>query len=135
VTEKLELELVAKYPSFFRDYKGDMQETCMAWGMEHGDGWHKLFSELNERIAQYLSTHKNPPDFYWSQVKEKYGTARWYYNGGDDIISDLVDFYEGATVHTCETCGEGGKLRGKGWLYTSCNEHARVGDKDKEGEE
>lgn len=134
MTEALELELVKKYPSFFRDYKGDMRVTCMAWGMEMGDGWYQIFADLNEDIAHYLTSLKPEyvPDFYWSQAKEKYGTACWYYNGGDNVIYALVSIAEHQTAHTCETCGEYGRIRGKGWYYTSCNEHAEEGDKDDE---
>ena len=136
MTEALELKLVQEFPTHFRDYNGNPLETCMAFGCEHQDGWFQLFYDLNKRIAYYLE-HINPsvkPDFYWSQIKEKFGTARWYYNGGDDIISDLISYYEGITAYTCETCGEPGKLRGKGWYYTSCNEHAKAEHKDKEDE-
>lgn len=134
MTEELELQLVREFPSFFRDYKGDMRVTCMAWGMEHGDGWFKLFYELNQKIDKYLKLFKKKdrPYFCWSQVKEKYGTARWYYSGGDEIVSDLVKLAENATHNTCERCGEWGKTRGKVWYYTSCNEHAKSGDKDED---
>jgi len=134
MTESLELRLVKEFPSHFRDYKGDPFQTCMAFGCEHGDGWFTLFYELNKRIAFYLE-NINPnvkPDFYWTQVKEKFGTARWYYNGGDDIISDLVDYYENQTSYTCETCGDLGKLRGNGWFYTSCDDHAKPEDRGEE---
>jgi hypothetical protein len=30
----------------------------------------------------------------------------------------------------CETCGAPGKTRGRGYIYTACNEHAKEGDKD-----
>lgn len=130
--QELVNKLVKDFPSFFRDLGGDPMKTCMAWGIEHGDGWFKLFYELNEKIANYLKLFKKKdrPDFYWSQIKEKFGTARWYYGEGDDIISDLVSYNEDKTAQTCETCGEWGKVRGKGWHYTACNEHAQPEDKD-----
>lgn len=134
MTEILELQLVKEFPTHFRGYNGDPMATCMAFGLEHGDGWFKIFHELNKQIDYYL-TNINPtvkPDFYWSQVKEKFGTPAWYYNGGDDIISSLVAYYEGRCQYVCEVCGEDGKLRGRGWYYTSCNAHAREQDKDKE---
>ena len=64
------------------------------------------------------------------QVKEKFGTLRFYYDGGDDYVRGLVSMAEWASAHTCETCGERGKIRGTGWLYVSCNEHAKDEDKD-----
>jgi hypothetical protein len=127
LTEELEMKLVRNFPYFFRDYKGDMRVTCMAWGMEHGDGWFELFYKLNVDIAAHLETLKiagEPvPDFFWSQIKEKYGTARWYYNGGDSTVDKLIRKAENKTHTTCETCGKPGKLRGTGWRYTACEEH------------
>jgi hypothetical protein len=141
--EELELQLVKDFPTFFRDYKGDPKATCMAWGIEHGDGWYKIFHELNSKVAGYISLLTklrgygevvDIPDFYWTQVKEKFGTARWYYQGGDDIIDDLVSNSEQLTSGTCETCGEWGQVRGKFWLYCACDEHTKPEDLKNGGE-
>jgi len=127
MTEALELKLVARFPTFFRDYKGHPSQTCMAWGMAHGDGWYQLFWELNVEIAVHLdmlkSSGQEVPDFYWAQVKEKFGLARVYYNNGDDVISELVSKYESATATVCEDCGKPGKSTGKsrGWISTLCD--------------
>lgn len=64
------------------------------------------------------------------QVKEKFGTLRFYYNGGDEVISGMVRMAESMSAVTCETCGNPGTLRGSGWRYTACDEH--VSDFDKE---
>lgn len=68
------------------------------------------------------------------QVKEKFGTLRFYYDGGDEYISGLVTMAEWASSVTCETCGERGKIRGGGWLYTACDKHTRPEDLVKENE-
>lgn len=54
------------------------------------------------------------------QVKEKFGTLRFYYTGGDDVIDGMVRMAESMTEVTCEKCGNPGKTRGGGWVYTSC---------------
>ena len=46
------------------------------------------------------------------QVKEKFGTLRFYYTGGDDRIDGMVRMAESMSAVTCETCGAPGKLRG-----------------------
>jgi hypothetical protein len=131
MTEELEMKLVREFPYFFRDYRGDMRTTCMAWGMEHGNGWFDVFYKLNVDIAAHLEflklTYQEVPEFYWSQVKEKYGTACWYYQGGDQIISDLVSNAEDKTHKICEQCGKAGQLRGNGWYYTACEDHITRG--------
>lgn len=63
------------------------------------------------------------PQVVVTQVKEKFGTLRFYYAGGDRFIDGLVSMAEEMSSITCEICGSPGELRGKGWLYTACDEH------------
>jgi hypothetical protein len=58
------------------------------------------------------------------QVKEKFGTLRFYYTGGDEYISGLVSMAESMSGVTCETCCNPGKSLGRGWITTLCKEHA-----------
>ena len=68
------------------------------------------------------------PEACWqvvaSQVKEKFGTLRFYYSGGDDFVSGVVRLAESMTAVTCEKCGAPGKTRSGGWIQTLCEEHA-----------
>ena len=63
-----------------------------------------------------------------SQVKEKFGTLRFYINGGTEEHYNYISFAESMSAHICETCGKPGKLLGRGWVYTACKEHASDGD-------
>lgn len=57
------------------------------------------------------------------QVKEKFGSLRFY---ADNISADqekYIAFAENMSERTCEVCGKRGKLRTGGWLRTLCNEH------------
>lgn len=58
------------------------------------------------------------------QVKEKFGTLRFYYRGGDDVIDGMVRMAEAMTAITCEVCGSPGSQRGGGWIKTLCDQHA-----------
>ena len=58
------------------------------------------------------------------QVKEKFGTLRFYYTGGDEYISGLVSMAESMSGVTCETCGNPGKSTGGGWIKTVCEAHS-----------
>jgi hypothetical protein len=71
------------------------------------------------------------------QVKEKFGTLRFYYSGGDDYISGMVSLAESMTAVTCEGCGNPGKSRGGGWIHTYCDpcEEARNQEYKKEIED
>jgi hypothetical protein len=58
-----------------------------------------------------------------SQVKEKFGTLRFYYTGGDDVIDGMVQMAEAMSSVTCEECGASGKTNDGGWLSTRCEAH------------
>jgi len=58
-----------------------------------------------------------------SQVKEKYGMLRFYYDGGDDRITGMVDLAEAMSLVTCEQCGAPGETRSGGWVRTLCDIH------------
>jgi len=58
-----------------------------------------------------------------NQVKEKYGTLRFYYDGGDDHISGMVTLAEAMSSVTCECCGSPGETRHDGWVRTLCDIH------------
>jgi len=63
------------------------------------------------------------PQVVASQVKEKYGTLRFYYDGGDDRITGMVYLAEGMSEVTCEQCGAPGETRSDGWVRTLCETH------------
>ena len=58
------------------------------------------------------------------QVKEKFGTLRFYIQAGTDEHYNYISFAEAMSGRTCETCGKPGKRLGRGWIYTACEEHA-----------
>lgn len=125
--QELQDQIFSKYPEFFKEKDLPCSQTCMCWGLEIGDGWYCIINELCFKIEQYF--RKNPDlrsQFAFTQVKEKFGTLRVYYHGGDDTIDSYVDKAEQDSAITCETCGKIGKLnKQQGWLYTSCEEHKR----------
>lgn len=57
------------------------------------------------------------------QVKEKFGTLRFYYRGGDNIVDGMVRMAEAMSAVTCEECGAPGEVGGSGWISTLCAEH------------
>lgn len=134
---ELELKLVEKYPKILRDYKGDMMQTCMAWGMECGDGWYGLLDKCMEKLQYCCDFFSQDGDgreiqVVATQIKEKYGTLSFYtsYYGVNDIESDILDDIIAAaeikSAHTCEVTGKDGTVckRG-GWYRTLSYEQAR----------
>ncbi len=70
---------------------------------------------------------KDVPQFKASQVKEKFGTLRFYYEGGDDFIAGVVMMAESMSGNTCEVCGDKGSTGGAGWISTLCDKHRSEG--------
>ena len=70
-----------------------------------------------------------------SQVKEKLGTLRFYVESSTDEHDDYIRFAEHMSARTCEVCGKPGLIRGRGWLYTACDEHTSKEDKGENDEQ
>jgi hypothetical protein len=58
------------------------------------------------------------------EVKEKFGSLRFYYVGGDDIVDKLVELTESLSAVTCESCGSPGKKISGNWAQVLCPTHA-----------
>lgn len=63
------------------------------------------------------------PQVTLDQVKEKFGTLRFYYTGGDDYIDGMVTMAESMSGVTCEECGLPGTQTQGGWIKTACAAH------------
>lgn len=103
----------------------------LAWGFEVGDGWVPLIELLCARIDALLQTAPNA-SFTVMQVKEKFGTLRFYYlisNASDQVATAVqlaVEAAEKASQHICERCGASGETTDmKGWRMTLCPDCAK----------
>lgn len=124
--QELDELLCNKYPKMFVNRHKSMQETCMCWGFSCGDGWFDLIDQLCGNIQSYIDNNKhlNVPQVTVDQVKEKFGTLRFYVTGGNELIRGMIWFAESMSGRICETCGAPGKRRGNGWIVTLCDTHA-----------
>ena len=177
--QELDKLLCEKYPKMMVNRNKPMQETCMCWGFECGDGWFNILNQLMGNIQHHIDwkdkqreyarkynematqakagnfdlfeeTMKDSidpaykekrlaeivagdfrqvpdaiPQVTLDQVKEKFGTLRFYYTGGDEYISGMVTMAEAMSGVTCEECGDPGERRGGGWIYTACDLHTK----------
>ena len=189
--QELDKLLCEKYPKMMVNRNKSMQETCMCWGFDCGDGWFNILDQLMGNIQHHIDWKEKqrngaikynematqakagnfdlfeedmkalPNDEYkekrlgeivagnfrqvpelipqvtLDQVKEKFGTLRFYYSGGDDYISGMVSLAESLTGVTCESCGNVGERRGGGWVHTYCTpcEEAREIERARQLEE
>jgi hypothetical protein len=127
--EDLEEQLCKKYPKIFADRNRPMTETAMCWGFEHGDGWYNIIDQLCSNIQSHIDWKNRDslvvPQVVATQVKEKFGTLRFYYDGGDDYISGLTSMAESMSAVTCDECGAPGQQRSGGWIRTLCDNHKK----------
>ena len=130
--------LCSVYPKLFVNRNKPMTETAMCWGFECGDGWFQILNQLCQNIQHHIDWKNRGgevvPQVTVDQVKEKFGTLRFYYTGGDDYISGLVSMAESMSGVTCESCGKPGTQTSGGWIKTACVEHGGQ-DFSKEEEE
>jgi len=134
--QELEQQLLTAYPKIFSQPFGGF---CV------GDGWYHILEALCRRIQATIDNREE--HILWlqkegkainidpieqvvvAQIKEKFGGLRFYYDGGNEEISGMVEMAESWAYHTCETCGNRGKMRGNSWVYVACDEHTRKEDK------
>lgn len=124
--------LKSKYPEMYSDV------YC---GIFIGEGWYKIIEDLSHVIYSNISwikntrerllvnnpyNHKIPDEVEFpqvTQIKEKFGGLRFYYDGGNDFVDGAVAMAEACASHTCEKCGKPGSRRSGGWLRTLCDQH------------
>lgn len=117
--------LLTAFPTLYGDHDKPMTETCMCWGFECGDGWFDLIFNLSKAIEQEAeSSGITRSSDLWPravQIKEKFGTLRFYVANGSKAIYDLIEKAEARSAQTCEDCGLPGITREGGWVHTTCN--------------
>ena len=115
---KLQQRVERRFPELFAKNYG---------GFEIRSGWLTLVETLCELIHNKIERKQRFGDdiepVVVEQIKEKFGTLRFYYSGGDEYIDGLVTMAEAISGKTCDVCGGPGRLTGKSWLATRCEKH------------
>ena len=125
--QELDKYLCKVFPKIFAERNLSMQETAMCWGFDCGDGWFNIINQLCQNIQHHIDWKNKEKEVVAqvvvSQVKEKYGTLRFYYSGGDDTIDGMVSMAESMSGVTCEECGNIGESNNGGWIKVLCETH------------
>ena len=151
---KKELEMKqAEEFSFLRKtetrQKSRIENIFQAFGYECSDGWYELLRSLCSEIVSAYEEVGQPVDIVIDQIKEKFGTLRFYYHfkgqkpGIETIdllgmgslriskgdtplcskIAAIVTKWEDKSTTVCEKCGKPGKLRkDRPWIRTLCDD-------------
>lgn len=129
MNKELDEKLVKTFPNLYAKRYASMQETCMCWGFDCDDGWFDIIWELSEKLEKLGGVVA-------SQVKEKYGTLRFYADWTRETDEKLAMKYiseaEEKSAVTCEITGKPGKLISyRGWLMVRCDEELAKLDQSK----
>lgn len=106
--------------------------------LNHGDKsgliWFFTFLEVSERThwlvdqaiahAKFREVPEKPWQVVAVQVKEKLGSLRFYVDCSSDADRAVMNFAESMSCHICEVCGNSGRMRGRSWYKTVCEDHA-----------
>jgi hypothetical protein len=114
-------KLLKDFPELY-SILDDPKNSLMCFGFETGNGWYDLIYQLSEDITKYCSTLRVECPIV-VQVKEKFGGLRFYISSGDKQITKFIERAEEKSYITCDVCGEPGKIRGRGWVVTRCEDH------------
>ena len=93
----------------------------LKYALEHPESKYvKPIAELEAALATALDQLP-----VIQQIKEKFGSLRFYINGGTDAHHAYISFAESMSYNTCEVCGSPGEARNDGWTKVLCEHHHR----------
>lgn len=118
-------ELFEKYPKIFNP---DYNWKINWYGIP--DAWIPFIDTLCNTIQSYIDNQLKYSDREVCQVecttlKEKYGSLRFYYSGGDNHIEGMIDLAEEWSTQICISCGTNQNIGcTSGWIAYMCKDCA-----------
>lgn len=87
------------------------------------DGWRKAFGEqLCEELREELVRADYLDKYRITQIKEKYGSLRWYDLGCTKrMLREIIPKYERLSARTCIQCGKPATKISTGWISPYCD--------------
>ena len=86
------------------------------------DGWRIAFGEqLCDELKAELERAGLIDQYRILQIKEKYGSLRWYDNGNTRAGNDILEKYERISARTCICCGKPATRITRGWISPYCD--------------
>jgi hypothetical protein len=121
------------YPWYKKILRGPIvwfHNCCYAiieWNMKGDSLDHPTLKKTNQLISWVHMPKLLPiPQVEACQVKEKFGSLRFYIYGGDDEIRGAISFAQSFSAKICERCGQPGTLHVRGgWFATLCGKCAK----------
>lgn len=121
MTKKLQEQLYKKYPKIFAQKDLPKTESPMYWGILCGDGWYVLLDVLCGTIKRLVDSGKIK-SIEATQVKQKFGGLRFYYEPHNEELDSIIEFAEILSYYICEHCGmsDSSVVQTKGYVLTLC---------------
>ena len=123
-------KLCGKYPfllprNVFSDELEEDYDYSYTWIDDMPDSWREKFAEpMLEELKKILIKGDYLSEYRLVQVKEKYGSLRWYANGIPMVIYDEYskweNKWEAKSSETCFWCGENSVAWTDGWILPIC---------------
>ena len=86
-------------------------------------GWKKAFGyELLCELRDELIKGNYLNDYSIAQIKEKYGTLRWYDFGAPEGAYNIIRKYERLSAEYCYICGSPATYETTGWINYVCED-------------
>lgn len=109
-------------------YVLDKEGKYMSWAEQIPQGWYVAFGEqMIDELNDLLVKYNFVDGYFITQIKEKFGSLRWYDNGfpqaGYEEYMAWEKKYEDLSVKTCIVCGAPGEIHRKRWIEPLCDEH------------
>lgn len=89
-------------------------------------GWRRAFGmEMCQEIEDALEADGIQDKYYPVQIKEKYGTLRWYDNFTTEKLGKILRKYEDLSERTCILCGAPATKYTVNWISPYCDDCAQ----------
>lgn len=119
-------QIYKKCPLIFRGREAGIDKNLMASDFSCDDGWSQIIDELSVQIEAIARSLKEGglEDEYLPlvQVKEKFGTLRYYMRYSTDEIEALIHQATKKSAVTCECCGAKDTFLTGGYILVLCDE-------------
>ena len=101
--------------------------------IKYDEGWHNIVEGMLAALKVYEDANlgiSNLTPVYISKIESKFGALDVEFDGGDDVVQEIVIFSKTLSFKTCEKCGKLGKLycstKWMKWSYKKvlCTAHA-----------
>lgn len=114
--QELEQNLKNDFPELFSELEG----------FQCKDGWFNLIWNLSNTVSFHCKSLPNElqNQIKVVQVKEKFGSLRYYTNHSTPFIDGAIALAESLSHSVCETCGNRGEIRVvKYYYFCACKKH------------